>query len=115
MKNTATPWNRNSNTIVWNKQNFMSHILDPPKRHTSNSTQQSTIIEVWSKQSYDSHRKNHDSYNPNLQTEFMFSTFNAQSDNSSGTSNQTVSNLQYHIATANGIYQLLQIDLNKNT
>ena len=44
--NTSTLWNRNSNTVVWNKQNFTSRILAPPRRHTSNSTQQSTTTEV---------------------------------------------------------------------
>ena len=85
--NTSTLCNRNSNTVVWNKKYFMSRMLAPSKRHTSNSTQQSAIIEVWSKHSYDSHRKNHDSYNPKLQTEFMPSTINTQSDNSSTTPN----------------------------
>ena len=112
---TSTLWNRNSNTVVWNKQNFTSRIFAPLKRHTSQSTLQSTTIEVWSKQSYDSHRKNHDSYNPNFHIEFMSSTFNTQSDNSSATLNKTTSNHQYPIATANGIYRLLQIDLNKIT
>ena len=91
----------------------MSRILASPKRHTSNSTHHSTITKVWSKQSYESHRKHYDSYNPKLQTEFMFGTINTQSDNSSTIPNQTSSNPQHPIAKANNISQLLQIDLIK--
>ena len=55
---TTKQWNRNSDTVVWNKQNLMSRLSTPFKHHTVNPTSQSTITDVWSKQSYDSHRKN---------------------------------------------------------
>ena len=59
--NTAKLWNRNSDTVVWNKQNFMRRLSAPFKSHTVNPTSQSTITDAWSKQSYDFHRK--ESYN----------------------------------------------------
>ena len=69
--NNSTLWNRNTNTIVWTKQNFTTRLMAPPKR------EQSTTTYVWSKQSYDSYHKHHDTYNTQHQTEFMSNSINA--------------------------------------
>ena len=45
--NTTKQWNRNSDTVVWNKQNLMSRLSAPFKHHTVNPTSQSTITDVW--------------------------------------------------------------------
>ena len=60
---TSTLWNRNSNTIVWTKQDLINRILDPTTHQKPNSTSQTTITDVYPKKSYDSHRKHHASYN----------------------------------------------------
>ena len=41
--NNSTLWNRNTNTVVWTKQNFINRLMAPPNR------QQSTTTNVWSK------------------------------------------------------------------
>ena len=91
----------------------MRRLSGPFKPHTVNPTSQSTITDVWSKQSYDFHRKKYTTYNSKCQTEFMSSPINDKSVNSYTTSSQHLPPSQYPRETANGIYQLLQIDLHK--
>jgi len=109
----STLWNRNSHTIVWNKQNFMNRIAASPKHHNSNPLSQATNKELWSKQIYDFHRKHHPSYNSTSQTEFLSDRINESLDNSTPSPNYNFSPIKYPRVTANGISQLLQIDSNK--
>ena len=102
-----------SDTIVWNKQNFMNRIVAPPKHHKSNLFPQARTTEVWSKPSYDFHRKHHPSYNSTSQTEFLSDRINESLDNSTLSPNYNFSPIKYSRVTANGISQLLQIDSNK--
>ena len=85
----------------------MNRLMVPPK------ILQSTTTDVLSKQSHHSYRKHHDTYTSQHQTEFMPSSINTQTDNSSAFTTLTSNNIQYPIATANGISKLLQLDLNK--
>ena len=78
----STLWYRNSDTIVWNKQNFLNRIAAPLKHHKSNPFSQDTTTEVWSKQSYNFHRKHHPSYNSTSQTEFLSDKINESLDTS---------------------------------
>ena len=72
--------------------------------NTVNPTSQTTITNVWSKQSYDSHRKNHTNYNSKDQTEFISSSINDQSVNSYITSSQHLPTSHFPRATAKGIF-----------
>ena len=110
---TSTLWNRNSNTIVWTKQNLMNRILNKTTHQNINSSSQTTLSEVWSKESYDSHRKHHTSSNLSNQTEFMTKTKNNQLNYGVTNPDYHFSPKQYPRATSNGISRLLQIDSNK--
>ena len=110
---TSTLWNRNSDTIVWTKQNLMNRIVDPTIQQKHNSTSQNTITDVWSKKSYDFHRKHHSSSNSSTQTEFMIKKINNQQKNSVTNPNYNFSPTLYPRATADGISRLLKIDSNK--
>ena len=110
---TSTLWNRNSDTIVWTKQNLMNRIVDPTIQQKHNSTSQNTITDVWSKKSYDFHRKHHSSSNSSTQTEFMIKKINNQQKNSVTNPNYNFCPTLYPRATADGISRLLKIDSNK--
>ena len=110
---TSTLWNRNANTIVWTKQNLMNRIVDPTTLQTHTSTSQNTITDVWSKRSYDFHRKHHTSSNSSSHTEFMINKLNNQQKNSVTNPNYNFSPKLYPRATADGISRLLKIDSNK--
>ena len=110
---TSTLWNRNSNTIVWTKQNLMNRISNKTTHKNINSSSQTTLSAVWSKESYDSHRKHHTSSNSSNQTEFMIKTNHNQLNHGVTNPDYHFSPIQYPRATPNGISRLLQIDSNK--
>ena len=91
----------------------MNRIVDPTTQQKYNSTSQNTITDVWSKKSYDFHRKQHASSNSSTQTEFMIKKINNQQKNSVINPNYNFSPTLYPRATADGISRLLKIDSNK--